>query len=65
MRSTSKHPGSTDKQLAQRATAIGVVALANGSTNATTDRLLHDEFTPDEMRRALAYIESGKSVHGR
>ncbi|MBR8638630.1 hypothetical protein KEF29_03275 [Streptomyces tuirus] len=65
MRRKSKNPGRTDKQLAQRATAIGIVAMGTGKVNATADRMLHDEFTPEEMRRALAYIESGKSVHGR
>ncbi|MFF7308145.1 hypothetical protein [Streptomyces sp. NPDC008137] len=65
MRSTSNKPGWTDKQLAQRATAIGVVAVGEPIPESTADRLLHKEFTPDEMRRALAYIESGQSVHGR
>jgi hypothetical protein len=65
MRSESNKAGWTDKELAQRAVAIGVAAMGQADPTAATDRLLHREFTPDEMRRARDYINSGQGVTGR
>lgn len=65
MRSKSNKSGWSDKKLAQRATAIGVVASGSNRPGSTADQLLHNEFTRDEMKRALKYIESGKDVTGR
>ncbi|MFB7707927.1 hypothetical protein ACWCRC_32785 [Streptomyces sp. NPDC001940] len=64
MRSSSNKPGWSDKQLAKRATSIGVLAQTANDPARAADQLLHSEFTRDEMRRARDYIASGKPVTG-
>ncbi|NEA52394.1 hypothetical protein [Streptomyces sp. SID10815] len=65
MRSTSNKPGWTDKELGRRALSIGVLASTTSTPETTADRLLHDEFTHEELQRANAYLQSGAIVTGR
>lgn len=51
----------TDKQCAQAATAAAIV----GKTSTGTTQALHATLSRDEMRRAKAYLESGKPVTGK
>jgi hypothetical protein len=55
----------SDKELARLATAIEIAAMGTNNPGKTADQLLKREFTRDEMRRAKAYLDSGKSVTGR
>ncbi|MGW1179762.1 hypothetical protein ACWD7Y_01775 [Streptomyces drozdowiczii] len=51
----------TDKQCAQAALAAAIV----GRTKRGTTDALNVTLTRDEMRRAQAYLKSGKPVTGR
>ncbi|MFJ2418300.1 hypothetical protein [Streptomyces brevispora] len=51
----------TDKQCAQQALAAAIV----GRTESGTKDALNITMTRDEMRRAQAYLNSGKPVTGR
>ncbi|MER6602502.1 hypothetical protein [Streptomyces parvus] len=51
----------TDKQCAQAATAAAIV----GKTDTGTKQALHATLTTDEMRRAQAYLQSGKPITGK
>ncbi len=51
----------TDKQCAQQAVAAAVV----GGTKDGTKDAMRATMTGDEMRRAQAYLASGKPVNGR
>ncbi|MET9376261.1 hypothetical protein ABZX98_19245 [Streptomyces sp. NPDC002992] len=53
----------SDKECAQIAMAAGITGTAHGRPAAR--RLVEHHLTEDEMRRALAYLESGKPVTGR
>ncbi|MFE2651664.1 hypothetical protein ACFXGY_17205, partial [Streptomyces sp. NPDC059346] len=51
----------TDKQCAQQAVAAAVV----GGTKNGTKTAMNVTMTRDEMRRAQAYLASGKPINGR
>ncbi|NED15796.1 hypothetical protein [Streptomyces sp. SID9124] len=51
----------TDKQCAQAALAAAIVGQNLGGTKTA----MHVTLTRDEMRRAQAYLKSGKPVTGR